>query len=261
MTVVNLKRKTVKIERLKINYVQVGEGRKILIIPGWKSLSQTWGEVASLLAEKGFSVFVPDLPGFGRSSRPNKAWGLDDYIEFILKFSQELKMGRFSLIGHSFGGQLAIKLAASNPDKIERLILCAPAALRNKKRIKDRVFKILAKGGKIFFSLPLLKLGKEKMRKILYFLAREQDYLMSGELKETMKKVISEDTREYFSRVKTPTLIIWGEKDKMISVTHAYILKGEIPKASLKIFIGEGHNFPYEKPKGFVKAVRPFLEE
>jgi len=261
MKVVNLEQNIFNIENLKTYYIHVGKGRAVLILHGWQSFSGAWREVVKLLAEKGFSVFVPDLPGFGRSFIPNEAWGIDDYVQFVLKFAKELKIDQFILLGHSFGGQIAIKLAAFYPEKVEKLILCAPAAIRHKKRLKVRAFYILAKIGNLIFSLPLLKLIREKIRRILYFLAREKDYQVAGDLKETMKKVISEDTRQYLSKINSETLILWGDKDRMIPVSDADTLKNGIVTATIKIIKDAGHNFPYEVPKVLVSEVLTLLEE
>jgi len=74
------------IKGLKINYKTLGEGRPLLILHGWGSRSDNWQKVGDMLAQNGIKVIIPDLPGFGQSDKPPRAWNLDDYCDFVEEF-------------------------------------------------------------------------------------------------------------------------------------------------------------------------------
>ena len=88
------------------------ESRKLLILHGWDSNSGKWQKVKEILKKSGIEVLVPDLPGFGKNPPPQKAWGIENYKEWVMKFTEEKGWQRFNLLGHSFGGGIAIKMAA-----------------------------------------------------------------------------------------------------------------------------------------------------
>ena len=185
------------IDDLKINYKILGEGKPLLILHGWGGSSDSWISVQEILSKKGYEVVCPDLPGFGKSSNPSKGWDNDDYIDFILKFTEKIGFKNFSLLGHSFGGGLATKFTVKHPERVKSLILCDAAIIRDKKRLtlRQKFANFLAKIGNIFFSAPFFEKNFYPFaRKIVYKIAGVQDYyLAKGTMKETIKKVFKED--------------------------------------------------------------------
>ena len=93
------------VKDLTVNYKIIGQGRPMLILHGWGSKSDRWQAVAELLAQKNFQCIIPDLPGFGQSQEPNMVWNLNNYVEWVLEFSQKIPQlnKSFYLLGHSFG--------------------------------------------------------------------------------------------------------------------------------------------------------------
>ena len=122
--------KTVLVDGFQVHYKQMGEGRPLLILHGWGSSSDSWVRVQEMLAAKGYQVIVPDLPGFGKTQAPHTVWGVEEYAEFMNRFTEELGLEKFILAGHSFGGQTAIQFAVDHPGKLEKLVLIAAAGVR-----------------------------------------------------------------------------------------------------------------------------------
>ncbi len=235
--------------------------KNLLILHGWGSNSLRWQRVKELLEEKGIKVLVLDLPGFGITPSPPRPWGKDDYINWILQKTKEKNWAKFNLLGHSFGGGLAVKMATENPEVIEKLILCAPAIIK-RKSIKTYLFYGIASLGKKIFSLLDLKGFYPLGQKLIYKLAGTRDYyLADGIMKETMKKIGKEDLEGLLEKIKIPTLILWGKKDDVLPIKDAYRIKEKIRDSELKIISGVKHSPHREAPEELVENILNFLQK
>jgi len=255
-----MKEKKISIGGLVLNYKIAGSGPALLILHGWGGSSDSWIKVQENLAKENLTVIVPDFPGFGESLTPPNPWGTVEYADFILKFINELKLDNFFLLGHSFGGRIAIKLFDFCPEKIKKLILCNSAGLKPKPSLKDKTIFLVAKiGNAIFTPGPLARL-RDGARNMFYIFLRHRDYVKAnGTMKETLKKVLGDDFLENLNSIKCPTLIIWGENDKLIPVEYSFLFKEKIENSQLKIFPRTGHSPHLEKPKKLSQAILDFL--
>jgi pimeloyl-ACP methyl ester carboxylesterase len=239
---------------------------RLLILPGWGSNSERWQRVKELLEEKGTEVFILDLPGFGRIPSPPEVWGRSDYIDWIFQRVKEKNWQKFNLLGHSFGGSLAVKIA-TNPtfsqkgERIGKLILCAPAIIRRRSS-KSYLFYWLAFLGKKIFSLPGLKKLSPLAQKLIYKLAGTRDYYIAdGIMKEVMKKIwTEEDLLLALEKIEIPTLILWGEKDDVLPVKDAYEIKEKIKNSELKIIPKAKHSPHREVPDELAEIIINFLQ-
>jgi len=227
--------------------------KNIILLHGWGAESKKLYPLKNNLEKFGWQVLVPKLPGF-EAPPPKSIWGLKDYSDYVLKKARK-KFGkkRFFVFGHSFGGAIAIKLASENFKETTGVILCATRGVSREKLIKRLFFIILAKMGKIFLLNKRLALG---FRWLLYKLAREHDYEKTeGIMREVFKKIISEDIKPLLVKVKIPTLILWGEKDKTTPVKDAYFLHSRLSKSKLITFKNQGHRLPYEEAETLAKEI------
>ena len=254
-------KKTVFIDNLKINLKVVGQGEPVLILHGWGSSIKSWLKVQEFLAEKGFKVIVPDLPGFGESSVPEKAWTVLDYKNFIIRFAEKIGLNQFSLLGHSFGGRISIKLAQKHPEKIKSLILCNSSGIKLELDQKTKMIYSLSRLGNTLFSKKLLSKFRKLAKKIFYFFLRHKDYVKANKImRKTLKLVINEDLLPELSQIKTRTLIIWGEKDDMVPLKAAYIFKEKISNSELKIFPGVKHSPHKQIPEKLAETIDDFVK-
>jgi len=235
------------IKGLKINYKTLGEGKPLLILHGWGSRSDNWQKVGEILAKSGIKVIIPDLPGFGKSDKPQTAWNLDDYCDFVEEFVKILNLDKFYLLGHSFGGALAVKCGLKFPEKIDKLFLVSASCIR-KKTFKNKLFKFLSK---------FIKIKTPFFRKVFY---RKSDYLsVQGVMRDTYLKVIAEDLSGVLSQVQISTVIIWGEKDKITPLKQGRLIKEKIQgsrlrqgfggQAKLEIIPNVGHDLNLTAPE------------
>lgn len=253
--------------------------KTLIILHGWQSSKEKWQKVKEKINENGscpVKVLVPDLPGFKKETALDKPWNLDDYVEWFKNFSSKTCPERalrvtkppsvqapraegFFLLGHSFGGRIAIKFAQKYPEKIKGLILVSAAGIKPKKNLCHRLISACAKIGRRFTFLPFYSFFREIFYK---YILRRTDYIKAEKfpyLKETFKNIIKEDLKEYFSKIKVPTLIIWGGKDKITPVSDAYLMNQKILNSKLQILQGIGH-FPYiENPKLLCQKIKDFI--
>jgi len=231
----------------------------ILILHGWRVPIERYLPLKNLFIKAGFKVFIPQLPGFSNGKILSKTHALDDYVQFVIDFAEKNKLDRFFLIGHSFGGRVAIKLTASYPEKVKALVLTGVPAIRDKD-IKKLLFLILAKIGKVVCTIPPFCLLERKAKKLLYHSAGEWDYYETkGLMRETFKKIISEDLEHLLPKIKAPSLLLWGEKDKIVPVSIAQQMVNKIPRAKLTVISNVSHKFPYEQPKTFSEKCLKFF--
>ena len=248
------------INGLKINYKIAGQGPAILILHGWGGSSDSWIRVQEILAREGFKVICPDFPGFGKSKTPFEPWGVKEYGNFVLNLTKILELQNFFLLGHSFGGRVAIKFSVLYPEKIKSLILCDSAGIKQKWGIGEKlIFQISKIGNAIFTPTPLRRF-KDKAKNLFYIFLRHRDYAKAdGTMRETIKKVLTEDLLKDLPQIKIRTLIIWGESDKLVPVKYAHIFKEKIENSELKILPKIGHSPHLEVPEKLAEIIINFL--
>jgi len=248
----------VNIDGLEVNYKTAGKGQPILILHGWGGSSESWLKVQELLSKK-YLVVVPDLPGFGKTPSPPAGWSLDRYVDFIEKFTQELDLGRIILLGHSFGGRMAILYASKYPEEISRLILCAAAGIRHV-QLRHKIILIIAKVANLIGSLPLIRSYKQRVRKLFYRFIGRTDYMEAeGVMKEVFLSILSKNLEPILSSVGTQTLILWGQEDDYVDIEDAYIMEKKIPNTKLVTFEGIGHTPHKDIPEKLVAEIETFL--
>jgi len=220
--------------------------KQLLILHGWKSNSDRWLEVAEPISKQGFNVFIPDLPGFGKSDALQDSWNTNQYIEWIEELIKELNLRDFYLMGHSFGGALASKLVVKHAQDVKGLFLVSAACIR-KKTNKKKSYAAISKIVKIFSFVPFYKF----FRKAIYkFIIRKSDYTyVEGTLKETYLNVVAEDLSFHLPFIKVPTTIIWGKKDVSTPIEDAHYINKQIKNSKLIIIPEAGHDLNRKQPQ------------
>jgi len=227
----------------------------ILILHGWGSRAENWSRVKELLENQGYKVFVPDLPGFGENSPLSRAWAIDDYVEWVSEFCEKNNLSQFFLLGHSFGGAVAVKFSLKYPEKVKKMFLVASSGIR-RKTIKKEILKKIANFLKFFSFLPFYS----SIRKIFYkIVIQKSDYpYTEGIMKETYLKIINEDISSCFSEVSVPTIIIWGDKDDVLPVENAYFINQKIKNSDLVIIPGVNHDLERKVPEILAEKIKEF---
>lgn len=265
MRTVNIQENRVKIDDLCINYKIIGDGNiPIILLHGWGISSDKYLETAKqlIIQNSEFTIYMPDLPGFGKSDNPPEVWGVENYVEIVKKLSDILKLEKFILIGHSFGGRIAIKFAAKYPEKLKALVLTGAAGIKHSLTLKQKIFFVLAKAGKAIFSLSLINRLEKSAQKLLYKIAQENDYYETqGAMRKTFKKITDEDLTGYLEKIKTLTLLVWGANDRSTPLADGRLMNLKIVNSKLKIIDDANHRVPYQYPEKFAKIVSEFTKK
>ena len=217
----------IKIDNLNINYIQYGEGSDILLLHGWGQNIEMMKFLGDNFADN-HRITILDFPGFGESDEPLSPWTIKDYSLLIEKLVKELDVKKPVVMGHSFGGRVAIYYSSNNP--IEKLVLFGSPCIRKDKELPLSV-KIL-KGIK---KLP----GMDKLGEYMKQYIGSRDYKAASPImRQTLVNVVNEDLTPYAMQIEEPTLLIWGQDDTEAPVSDAKELEQIMNDAALIVLPG-----------------------
>jgi pimeloyl-ACP methyl ester carboxylesterase len=243
------------IDGLLTTYTRQGDGPCVLIVHGWADQSRNWQLFVDELA-KGYDVIVPDLPGFGGTQAPPKAWGLDDYSKFISLFLAKIGAKPSVIIGHSNGGAIAIRGLSTGSLSTHKLVLLASAGIRSTDTARKTVLRFVTKAGKVA-TLPLPSSAKQRIRAKLYG-AIGSDLLVAEGLQETFKKIVAQDVAADAAQLALPTLLVYGQDDTAAPVSYGQLFHEQIGGSTLEV-IGGGHFMYRDQRQTVVRLVREFI--
>lgn len=214
------------------NYYETNPGGKkiLLILHGWRQSGGHWQNIANSLPDN-IRVVALDLPAFGSTQPLSGEPSVAEYVDFVHGFIVKLKLKKVILLGHSFGGQVAVDLALRFPQDIEKLILVSPACIRSSRlNLKSRIVKIFG-----------AKLPQEIRKYLLKFIA-SSDYQKSNPTQRSvLNRILRVDYTNKLKDIKANTYIIWGTKDTTIP-NSSKLLATQIPHSTLIPLYDVDHN-------------------
>ncbi len=217
------------VDGLKVHYKETGPqaAPALLLMHGFGSSLQAWDDW-SLKLEQKYRVIRLDLPGFGLTgASPANDYSEEKDLAILTHFADKLGLEKFSIIGHSMGGKMAWTLAASQPERVQALVLMAPDGFPEAKDFGTKPYEVPAVTGLIKYFLP-----KYLVRKSIEPAFAEADALSDARVNryydmlrapsvraailERSNQTIYTDPVPRLKAIKAPTLLIWGEQDQMI---------------------------------------------
>lgn len=230
---------------------------KLFILHGWTYSSagvdslEKWHPFIDQLRLKGYKPFLLKIPCLTKNL--TEVWNLEKYVEWL---KTEVKNEKVILIGHSNGGRISLAFAQKYPQKVSKLILIDSAGIYHNElpiRIKRFVFKNLAKLGKRITT-------SEKMKILLYKLAREGDYKNATPVqRQTMLNLIQTDLTDILNKTSVPTLIIWGEQDQVTPLSDGKIMHRLIKGSKMFVINDARHSPQFTHPEKVVKIINEYL--
>lgn len=236
----------------RVAYRETGSraGHPIVLLHAFASSSDTWTATAADLAQAGFRVIAPDLPGHGRSERLG-LYSLAMIEDALVSALELLGLQQFDLVGHSLGGYFALRLAARLPDRVRRLVVEAtPVPPRHDAEAEA----MAAQGMKLTLWRSVRRLGFRRLVRIAVL--RQFDFKASRPILWELKKP-APGWWHGLERITSRCLVITSPNDGLIS-TRAAQLVDHLPNAELMI-VGDGHHLHARFREAFLGALVPFL--
>ena len=265
----------------RLNYCTAGSGPVLVLLHGIASSSATWDDVVPWLAER-YTVVAPDLLGHGASAKPRSDYSLGAHANAVRDLLGALGHERATLVGHSFGGGVAMQFAYQFPERCERLVLVASGGLGRELHLLLRAAAL--PGAE--WALPLLCAAslRDAVTGVARFLGRvglragtDLEEMWRGYTSladadarkafiDTLRSIVdvrgqrvSAADRLYLA-AELPTMLVWGARDTIIPLHHAHAAHRSILGSRLEIFPHARH-FPHrDDPRRFVEVLVEFVQ-
>lgn len=267
----------VKVSDLNIRYAVRGEGEPLILIHGFSEFLETWDFNFRVLSNQ-YQVYAMDLPGHGLSDKPYLEYNISFFTDFIIEFMDTFGIDKTHILGHSFGGAIAINIAVNFPDKVDKLVLESCFGLSNDISLLHRLCSMPSVGG----------IDDGEQGSALEHRARmefhNQDsianeiagmsyrFMQMAETKRVMLNIMHNwigpgglkpevVMLDKLSHVRAPTMLIHCNQDKIHPVELSRKASQLIAGSRLKIFNECGHCPHIEKAREFNDTILAYLEE
>ena len=282
----------VSVDGQPVNVVELGPGRPpgrsqgangkpIVFVHGLSGSWPNWLEQLPVLASE-HRVVALDLPGFGHSPMPSGEISISGYARLLDRILDELQIDAAAVVGNSMGGFIGAELAIAFPQRVERLVLVSaaglstfgePRATRAMPTLR-RLQRITAAGAAWLASKSDAVSQRPRLREATLALVmahpgRLPAALAAEQLRgagtpgfiDALQAVLDYDVRARLPEIACPTLIVWGDRDRLISVADADVFADLIPNSRKVIFSDTGHMAMLERPAAFNALLEAFLSD
>jgi pimeloyl-ACP methyl ester carboxylesterase len=270
-----------------VNTIELGaengdaEAKPLIFVHGLSGSWPNWLEQMPAFAAE-HRVITLDLPGFGHSPMPRETISISGYARMLDRLLDQLEIDAAAVVGNSMGGFIGAELAIAFPQRVERLVLVsaagisthAPRGSAQAVPVLRRLERILMASAAWAASASDTTMRRARLRdaalgvvirhpaKLPAALAAEQ---VRGAGKpgfiQALESIIDYEIRERLSKIACPTLIVWGERDRLINVRDADVFAELIPNSRKVVFEDTGHMSMLERPQEFNSLLEEFLAE
>lgn len=275
----SFERRHVEVHGHSVAYRRAGEGEVVVLIHGLAGNSRTWKDVMPMLSRT-YDVIAPDLLGHGESAKPMGDYSLGAHASGLRDLLLTLDVPSATIVGHSFGGGVAMQLAYQYPELCERLVLVGSGGLGRDVSwlLRLLTLPLAEQTMPLFFPRWVTGPGTATSR---FLRKRGLHAPRLGEMWRSYTSLAGAENRKAFVRtIRTviepggqsvcaldrlylaahvPTLIVWGEDDRIIPVTHAHVAHEAIPGSRIEILPDIGHFAHTESPERFLEVLTDFL--
>ncbi len=262
-----LVRKEIQVDDHKIVYLEGGKGQPVLLLHGFGADKDNWTRFAKYMTGE-YRVVIPDIPGFGESSRVKKAtYDAENQIKRINRFTEAIKLEKFHVAGNSMGGMFAALYGAAYPEKVSSLALFAPGGVKSSRM--SEMAMLIQKG-----TNPLLTRSTDDFEKLMALCFVEPPFMPSRFKKVMASRMIAHSEfnskilddmkwnhtggipspmesflEPYLPLIQSPILIVWGDTDKILDVGGVAVLEKNVKNYKTIIMKDTGHIPMMEKPR------------
>lgn len=263
----------------RVAYVDEGSGEVLLLLHGMAGSSQTWRSVIKPLSRQ-FRVIAPDLPGHGESTKPRSDYSLGAFAVLLRDLLDELGVTRATIVGHSLGGGVAMQFLYQHPDYAQRLILIGSGGLGPDVGLTLRLLsapgaelimpiiaprQVLAAGERVWSWLRKAGIEAPRGEEIWRSYSTFSDAPTRQAFLRTLRSVVDyrgqavSALNRLNTKTELPIMAIWGDRDAIIPVKHAYAAQQARPDIRLEVLAGVGHFPQVERPAQVVELIEDFI--
>jgi pimeloyl-ACP methyl ester carboxylesterase len=243
------------------------EGRHVIFIHGLGSSADRWLDIPDAMSLLGLHSVALDLPGFGLSDKPEIDYAIAKFVEVVAGFIRTTKMQRASIVGHSLGGYIAAQLAAEQPDLVHRLVLIDTSGMLNGPTpLLEQYLEAAMNPEKKGVRAVLEQMVADPVRipEVLVdgFIYRMHQAGAKHAFKSSYENSVNTQIGvDRLRRIKVPTLIIWGRRDRLIPLEYIRTFQESIGGSEVAIVEDAGHAPFAEKPAIICELLHKFLFE
>lgn len=254
----------VDVDGVKVFYKAEGKGEPVILIHGNGLSHGQWKYNIEPIA-RAFTVYAPDLPGFGLSDKPGVEYSLSYYIDFLHSFMDAVGISRSTVVGHSFGGAVVAGFAALHPERVTGMVISnatciTPVGASYNKELFSVMLSMMVRSRRIFCR-PMFHSGIAS--------SLLDDVVLVTDKKESRKAFLM-NCQEFMQfnaafvgslkNITAPTLIIWGKNDMLLPLSDAQKYHEQIRNSSVMLIDRCGHMPNVEKYMEFNDAILDFLK-
>ena len=262
----------VELEGVWIRYNVIGGGPAVVLVHGWLSSSRIWEQLAGRLAQR-FTVYTLDLSGFGESDKPLSGYGIRNGSRLLYAFCAHFGLTRTNVIGHDFGGAMAVKLAADHPDVVGRLVIISAPADENQIDLPTMLWLVtLPIVGPIFYALgrvarpirrfwmrPFVADSDDLTEEIVDDAGRSTPAAVSKTLSISRREISRGRLARQARIIKIPLLVVAGEEDQIVDPQSVGVWAGGVDRAEICLIDECGHMPMVERIAEFNAQILAFL--
>jgi len=217
----------------------------VVLVHGYGMSGSYMVPLARRLAAE-FPVYVPDLPGHGRSGKPERPLGIPGLAEALQAWMEAVGLRRAAFVGNSMGCQIVAELAARHPETVDRLILVGPVTDPETRTVRQHLPRFLKTAFAERLSLAALMIA---------------DFFRAGprRLADEARFMFQDPIERKLPEIDTPALVVRGEKDSVVPQRWAEEVAGRLGTDRLLVIPGEGHALNYSAAGELLRRIRPFL--
>ena len=248
--------------RLRYAYKGDANGTPVIMLHGFTDSWFSFSTVAPLLDSK-YRVYILDQRGHGDSDRPVGGYAMQQFAADVVAFMDAMNLKQAVIVGHSMGSFVAQHVAIEAPERVSKLVLVGSGTTvrndavtelqREINTLPDRVPEKFARDfqlSTIFRPLP---------EQFLDTVVKESLKTPGHVWREVMAEMLSSETSVQLKKIKTPTLILWGDKETIFPRSEQDLLVGGLRNARLRVYADTGHALHWERPEWFVKDLQAFI--
>lgn len=253
----------VQLKDFKMHYIEQGVGDEVLVfVHGYLSTHRWWQPTLERLPED-YHAYAIDLRGVGGSDPVETGHTLAQYAEDIEAFAAALGLEKFTLVGHSMGGQIATQYALQHQDRLKKLVLADPVAASGNQLPSEVLDWCRAEYGKPDTVRLILTGAFAALPDPEYFEQLVADGNAWGRTvyMETLDEMVRFNVADRLGEIQVPTLVTWGDKDTAVPFPGIVEYFTGIPHCGLEVWHGVGHSGPIEVPDRFVELLTRFVQE